>query len=84
MSFRPSAHQSFIPIAFFSAKIEIAMGNGKGATWITADIDLRHAHGVNAAANCQKGLIRIHYFLLAIVQVKPNRRDSLNCTLCFV
>ena len=84
MSIGPFPHKSLIPVAFGAAEIEIAMRNSKAFTRITADIDLCHTHGIYAAAYRKKGRFILHYFLDASVQVKPNRSDSLNCTLCFV
>lgn len=78
MIFRPSAHKLLVPVAFLAPEIEVAVCDGKAITRITADKDLRHAHGVYAAAYCQKCLSVTHPYLLAIVQVNPNRRDSLN------
>ena len=83
MRLSPFAHKRLVPITLISTKIEVAMGYSQAFTRITADKDFRHTHGINAAANCQKSLLSVHY-LLAIVQVKPNRSDSLNCTLCLV
>ena len=84
MFLSPRPYQSLITITFFSSEIEVAMCYSKLFTRITADKDFRHTHGIYAAAYRKKGRFRLHYYLDAIVQMNPKRRDSLNWILCFV
>ena len=50
---RPAAHQKFIAVTLRSPEVEVAVGNSKALTRIAADIDIRHTHGIYAAADRQ-------------------------------
>jgi hypothetical protein len=46
-------HQKLIAVTLLSPEVEVAMGHSKELTRIAADIDIRHTHGIYAAADRQ-------------------------------
>ena len=50
----PGTHKSFIPVAFLSSEMKVAMGKCNGVRAIFPEKKICHAHGIDSPADCQQ------------------------------